>query len=192
MKMAKVLPIKDDQVLKQVEDALLNHFHYGIRNYTIFQMGKVTLLKASDLLKLRYVDVFDEQGNVKLNTYLNSSTVLYLDPIQVDLVRYRIWRETNHINSFWLFPSMQDQQKPLSQHQYYKIMRKVGDLLNLDYLGVDTMRRTGAYQIYQQTHHNITFVMKSLNYTSEKRFITYLGLDDDINQQTLLDSLDFK
>lgn len=192
MEMTKVLPIKDDQILKRVEDTLLNHFQYGIRNYTIFQMGKVTLLKSSDLLKLHYIDAFDEQGNVKLNTYFNSSTVLYLDPVEVDLVRYRIWRETYHVDSSWLFPSMQDQQKHLSQHHYYQIMRKVGDLLNLDYLGADTMRKTGAYQIYQQTHHNITFVMKLLNYTSEKRFITYLGLDDNINQQTLLDSIDFK
>lgn len=98
-KMTKVLLIKDEQVLKRVEDTLLNHFQYGIRNYTIFQMGKVTLLKSSDLLKLRYVDVFDEQGNVKLNTYFNSSTVLYLGSVEVDLVRYRIWRETYHVDS---------------------------------------------------------------------------------------------
>ena len=116
MEMTKVLPIKDDQILKRVEDTLLNHFQYGIRNYTIFQMGKVTLLKSSDLLKLHYIDAFDEQGNVKLNTYFNSSTVLYLDPVEVDLVRYRIWRETYHVDSSWLFPSMQDQQKHLSQN----------------------------------------------------------------------------
>lgn len=126
-----------------------------------------------------------------MNAYLDSSTALYLDPLEVDLVRYRLWRETHRINSMWLFPSMQNQQESLSPHQYYKIMQKVGDLLDLDYLGTDTMRKTGAYQIYQQTHHNITFVMKLLNYTSEKRTLTYLGLDD-INQQTLLDTIDFK
>lgn len=187
----KVLPITNIEILKQVENALLNHFKYGIRNYTIFQVGKVTLLRVSDVLNLRYHDVFDEQGKVKLNAYLDSSTALYLDPLEVDLVRYRLWRETHRINSMWLFPSMQNQQKSLSPHQYYKIMQKVGDLLDLDYLGTDTMRKTGAYQIYQQTHHNITFVMKLLNYTSEKRTLTYLGLDD-INQQTLLDTIDFK
>lgn len=191
MKKTRVLPIKDKQTLKRVEDTLFNRFQYGIRNYTIFQVGKITLLRVSDVLSLRYDDVFDEYGKVKLNAYLNSSTALYLDPLEVDLVRYRLWRETRQINSTWLFPSMQNPDKPLSPHQYYKIMQKVGDLLNLDYLGTDTMRKTGAYQIYQQTHHNIAFVMKLLNYTSEKRTLTYLGLDD-INQQTLLDTIDFK
>lgn len=187
----KILPIKNNQVLKQVEDALLYKFNYGTRNHMIFQVGKVTLLRVSDVLNLHYHDIFNEQGKVKLNTYLDSLTALYLDPLEVDLVRYRLWRETHQINSMWLFPSMQNQQKHLSQHQYYKIMQKVGDLLNLDYLGTDTMRKTGAYQIYQQTHHNIDFVMKLLNYTSEKRTLTYLGLDD-INQQTLLDTIDFQ
>ncbi|MGX5378300.1 tyrosine-type recombinase/integrase [Ligilactobacillus sp. LYQ135] len=191
MKRTKVLPIKDGQILSQVENTLLNHFKYGMRNYTIFQVGKVTLLRVPDILSLYYHDVFDEYGKVKLNAYLNSSTALYLDPLEVDLVRYRLWRETYQINSTWLFPSMQNQNKPLSPHQYYKIMQKVGDLLDLDYLGTDTMRKTWAYQIYQQTYHNIAFVMKLLNYTSEKRALTYLGLDD-INQQALLDTIDFK
>ena len=122
---------------------------------------------------------------------MNSSVTLYLDPLEIDLVRYRLWREAYHINSLWLFPSMQNQQKHLSPHQYYKIMQKVGNLLDLDYLGADTMRKTGAYQIYQQTHHNIAFVMKLLNYTSEKRALTYLGLDH-AKRQTLLDTIDFQ
>ena len=86
----KVLPIKDKQILKQVEDILLNKFQYGMRNYMIFQVGKVTLLRVSDVFNLHYTDVFDEQGKVKLNAYLNLSTALYLDPIEVDLVRYRL------------------------------------------------------------------------------------------------------
>jgi hypothetical protein len=39
-----VLPIKDSNVLKEVQDMLLNNFKAGRRNYTIFQVGKATLL----------------------------------------------------------------------------------------------------------------------------------------------------
>ena len=35
-----VLPIKDSNVLKEVQDTLLNNFKAGRRNYTIFQVGK--------------------------------------------------------------------------------------------------------------------------------------------------------
>ena len=66
-----VLPIKDSNVLKQVQDTLLNNFKAGRRNYTIFQVGKATLLRVSDVLALKMSDVFDEQGNVKNNAYIH-------------------------------------------------------------------------------------------------------------------------
>ncbi|WP_457922166.1 hypothetical protein [Levilactobacillus brevis] len=34
-----VLPIKDSNVLKEVQDTLLNNFKTGRRNYTIFGSG---------------------------------------------------------------------------------------------------------------------------------------------------------
>jgi hypothetical protein len=47
-----VLPIKDSNVLHEVEDTLLHNFKAGRRNYTIFQVGKATLLRVSDVLAL--------------------------------------------------------------------------------------------------------------------------------------------
>ena len=44
-----VLPIKDSNVLKEVQDTLLNNFKAGRRNYTVFQVGKATLLRVSDV-----------------------------------------------------------------------------------------------------------------------------------------------
>ena len=57
-----VLPIKDSNVLKQVQTTLLDSFRAGRRNYTTFQVGKATLLRVSDVLALKMSDVFDEQG----------------------------------------------------------------------------------------------------------------------------------
>ena len=37
-----VLPIKDTNVLHEVEDTLLHKFLEGRRNYTIFQVGKAS------------------------------------------------------------------------------------------------------------------------------------------------------
>lgn len=64
MKKTKVLSIKDEQILKQVENALLNKFQYVICNYAIFQVGKMNLLRISDVLNLYYTDVFDEYEKV--------------------------------------------------------------------------------------------------------------------------------
>lgn len=53
-----VLPIKDSNVLKMVQDTLLDSFRAGRRNYTIFQVGKATLLRVSDVMKLGSVAKF--------------------------------------------------------------------------------------------------------------------------------------
>ena len=53
-----VLPIKDSNILKMVQDTLLDSFRAGRRNYTIFQVGKATLLRVSDVMKLKKTDVF--------------------------------------------------------------------------------------------------------------------------------------
>ena len=48
-----VLPIKDSNILKMVQDTLLDSFRAGRRNYTIFQVGKATLLRVSDVMSLK-------------------------------------------------------------------------------------------------------------------------------------------
>ncbi|TKU11699.1 site-specific integrase, partial [Citrobacter sp. TBCS-15] len=51
--------IKDSNILKIVQDTLLDSFRAGRRNYTIFQVGKATLLRVSDVMKLKKTDVFN-------------------------------------------------------------------------------------------------------------------------------------
>lgn len=62
-----VLPIKDTNILHEVQDTLLNNFRYGRRNYTIFQVGKATLLRVSDVLALRRNEIFDNDGTMGLS-----------------------------------------------------------------------------------------------------------------------------
>lgn len=59
----EVLPIKDSNVLHQVQQCLLTNFQAGQRNFTISQVGKATLLRVSDILRLKRADVFDEHGS---------------------------------------------------------------------------------------------------------------------------------
>lgn len=67
-----VKPIKDSNILEEVENSLRNDFETGERNYAIFQTGKATLLRVSDVLALKKSDVFDEDGRVKKNATLGT------------------------------------------------------------------------------------------------------------------------
>lgn len=192
-----VLPIKDDEVLKQVQDTLLNNFKSGRRNYTIFQVGKATLLRVSDVLRLKQADVFDDYGAIKQHAFIKDKktgkrNTLYLKPVMMDLVMYQQWLKRNGYEGTteWLFPSTTRPQKHIDERQFYNVMAKVGDLLDINYLGTHTMRKTGAYRAYVQSNYNIGLVMKLLNHSSEAMTLAYLGLDQ-VSREHMLDKIDF-
>ena len=192
-----VLPIKDDEVLKQVQDTLLNNFKSGRRNYTIFQVGKATLLRVSDVLRLKQADVFDDYGAIKQHAFIKDKktgkrNTLYHKPVMMDLVMYQQWLKRNGYEGTteWLFPSTTRPQKHIDERQFYNVMAKVGDLLGINYLGTHTMRKTGAYRVYVQSNYNIGLVMKLLNHSSEAMTLAYLGLDQ-VSREHMLDKIDF-
>lgn len=112
---------------------------------------------------------------------------MYLRPIERDLEDYYDLLEQYELRhpgqtifqSEWLFPSMSRPGKHIDERRYYMIMHPVGEILNINYLGTHTMRKTGAYRIYEQSHHNIALVMKLLNHSSEKMTLEYLDLDQE-------------
>lgn len=161
---------------------MLNNFKAGRRSYTIFQVGKATLLRVSDVLALRRTEIFNDDETVVKNAYIRDKktgrpNILYLKPVKQDLLTYFQWLNQQNLHSDWLFPSIQHPNRHITEKQFYKIIAKTGDLLGIDYLGTHTMRKTGAYRVYTQNHYNIGLVMSLLKHSSEAMTLKYLGLD---------------
>ena len=190
-----VLPIKDTNVLHEVEDTLLHNFREGRRNYTIFQVGKATLLRVSDVLALRRSEIYEDDGTIKKNAYIRDKktgkpNILYLKPVKQDLIDYFNWLNEKNIQSEWLFPSSRDYSRHITEKQFYKVMAKTVDLLGINYPGTHSMRKSGAYRVYTQTHYNIGLVMSLLNHSSEAMTLKYLGLDQ-VSREKMLDEVKF-
>ena len=190
MVVQKVLPIKDTNTLHEIEDCLRDNFKFGLRNYTIFKLGLVTMLRVSDLLALRRSEIFKDDGTIKLNAYTvdqktGKHNILYLKPAIYDLSQYIKWLNDHYPDSEWLFPSSQHPENHISIKQYYKVIRRVSDLLEIDYLGTHTMRKTGAYRVYVQSNYDIALVMSLLNHSSQAMTLRYLGLDQVSREQKL-------
>lgn len=192
-----VLPIKDSNVLAEVQDTLLHNFKAGRRNYTIFQVGKATLLRVSDVLRLKQTDVFDDYGAIRQHAFIKDKktgkpNTLYLRPVMSDLAIYQQWLKRNRYEgrTEWLFPSTIRPDKHIDERQFYNVMHRVGELLDINYLGTHTMRKTGAYRVYVQSNYNIGLVMRLLNHSSEAMTLAYLGLDQ-VSREQMLDKIDF-
>ena len=146
-------------------------------------------------MKLRWVDVFNENGTLRQNAFIHDRktgkpNTLYLKPVQTELLLHRQWLLDHKLASEWLLPSIQPPDRHLTEKQFYKIMSKVGDLLGINYLGTHTMRKTEAYRVYAQSNYNIGRVMRLLNHSSESMKLTYLSLDQ-ASQETMLNQIDF-
>lgn len=195
MVVQKVLPIKDTEVLHEVEDTLLHNFKFGRRNYTIFKVGLVTMLRISDLLALRRNDIYNNDDSINSNAFIvdqktGKHNILYLKPAFNDLSIYIRWLDQHYPNSEWLFPSSEHPENHISIKQFYKVIRRVGDLLGIDYLGTHTMRKTGAYRVYVQSNYDIGLVMSLLNHSSQAMTLRYLGLDQ-VSKEKKLDLIRF-
>ncbi|MEK3679839.1 site-specific integrase, partial [Lactobacillus crispatus] len=59
-----------------------------------------------------------------------------------------------------------------------------------NWIGSHSMRKTGAFMVYQQTNHNTALVMKMLNHSSEAMTLRYLGLEQE-RREALLDQVNF-
>ena len=141
-----VLPIKDSNILKMVQDTLLDSFRAGRRNYTIFQVGKAPLLRVSDVMKLKKTDVFNLDGTVKQTAFIHDQktgkgNTLYLKPVQQDLMLYHAWLIQQNMNSEWLFPSTSHPDRHITDKQFYKVMARVGELLGINYLGTGSVAK---------------------------------------------------
>lgn len=146
-------------------------------------------------MTLKKADVFNPDGTVKQTVFIHDRktgkpNTLYLKPVQQDLLVYHGWLVQQNINSDWLFSSTAHPDLHITEKQFYKIMAKVGDLLDLDYLGTHTMRKTDAYRVYVQSNYNIGLVMHLLNHSSEAMTLAYLGLDQASTEE-MLDNIDF-
>lgn len=106
-------------------------------------------------MHLKQQDVFNPDGTVKQTAFIHDkktgkANTLYLKPIQNDLIQYQRWLTQQNLTTIWLSPLTQHPDQHITEKQFYKIMHKVGDLLNINYLGTHTMRKTGAYRVYIQ------------------------------------------
>ena len=112
-----------------VQDTLLDSFRAGRRNYTIFQVGKATLLRVSDVMTLKKSDIYNSDGSVKHTAFIHDkktdkANTLYLKPVQQDLLQYHDWLVQENINSEWLFPSASHHNRHITEKQFYKVISR--------------------------------------------------------------------
>ena len=183
-------PIRNKKTIKAIEMYLKNT---NFRNYGLFKVQLNTGLRISDVVKLKYDDVFDKNGNIKKHISLTEKKTKKNRIIFINNELKTVCKELKdyfNIKSWqYIFKSRKGQNKPLTTTQVHRIYQTIGKTFNLDNFNSHSLRKTFCYFIYQK-NKDINLIMKIMNHSSAAITLRYIGItDDDIDD--IYSSLDF-
>lgn len=179
-KATKVDPIKRPSDIKKIRFYLKGS---NLRDYALFVCGTNFLLRASDLVQIKWKDVLgtdyfivtEKKTQKPRRVRINSDARDALDLLEADLTDY------NHDD--YVFKSRKYGQA-LSVKSVYRIINQTCKELNIKgNFGSHTLRKTGAYKIYvdniAENPMIISYLQKILNHRSQSTTLRYIGIEQE-------------
>ena len=185
--MAATEPIKDKEQLHALADYFLKNRKY--RDYAMYILGIHTTLRISDLLKLRWSDVYDENRQ-QFHTHVNviehktgKQKSIALNPTAVDALRLYL----PHRKSEWLFVSRNGGNAPITRQQAWRIMRNACTALGInEKIACHGLRKTWGYHAWTSQSVSPVVIMDIYNHSSYDVTKRYLGVaQDDLDRAYL-------
>lgn len=156
----------------------------AIRDLAMFNTGVDTMLRASDLLKLRVIDVADHESAIIEEFAIRqkktkNTQVVALSHNSRDALKAWI-SATGKTSEDFLFTSIGNRNTggPLSRNQYANLVKKWASHARLDPKRHSThsMRRSKSAAVYQATH-NLRACQHLLGHKSIASTASYLAVD---------------
>ena len=182
--MGAVDPIKDRKKIKRIKKMLLEDKKY--RELALFKLGLNSALRVSDLLRLRWRDVFDENGRYKAQVSLKEKktgktkgfplekeTKKYLDKIReegfvYDEAEYVFKSHSNrNLTGHWSRQYVYDFLNSYARRAHVK-----------GRIGSHTMRKSFGYHAYQKGV-SIEKLQKIFNHSSKRQTLDYIGITQE-------------
>ena len=189
--MGTTQPIKNKKDITALKEYFLTE-DFNLRNYTLITMGINTALRISDILALRWKDVYntDEQS---FRSHLNKreqktgkSTCIALNQSVIQaLTLYRNSISVLSEQAFIFYGKTPD--RPLCRSQAYRIIKNACHQLRLpDNISCHSLRKTFGYQALQA---GVTPAILMLIYNHSSFQVTkrYLGIDQDDKDNIFLE-----
>ncbi len=184
--MAATQPIRDKQQIRAMADYFLEHDQF--RNYALLSIGIHTALRISDILKLKWTDIYDENRDVfyshislteqktgKKKTIALNKQVIYA------LRQYLPYRRGAYI-----FASRRGT-GPISRVQAWRIIREAAEALGLgDGIACHSLRKTWGYHAWTSQEVSPVVIMDIYNHSNYEVTRRYLGIaQDDLDKAYL-------
>ncbi len=159
------------------------------RNYLLIETGLNTALRISDILSLRWKDVYDfERGVCREHLFITekktdkNSMILINRNMKETLEEYYQYlkeqKEAPDAEGF-LFESSKKPGYPLSRVQAFRIIKEAATACHLDgIISCHSLRKTFGYRAWQQGIEP-ALLMNIYNHSSFQVTVRYLGIEQD-------------
>lgn len=186
------------QPIRKAEDLLRFKRYYrdqnpNMRNYLLIVTGLNTALRISDVLRLRWGDVYDlKKGICREHLFITEqktekdSLILINRNIREALEEYREYlskiKRAPDEGQF-LFESSKREGQPISRVQAFRIVKEAADACHLDgIISCHSLRKTFGYYAWKQGIQP-ALLMNIYNHSSFQVTIRYLGIEQDDRDQ---------
>lgn len=188
--MSKTQPIKELEQINALKEYFLIRGQF--RNYALIVLGMNTSLRISDILDLRWKDIYNyrydkfkkhlvviEKKTRKKNTIALNKAIIEA----LDLLRRK---ERGLSPDDYIFVSQKGVNKPITRQCAYRIIRGAGKVLGFEEaITCHSLRKTFGYQAWKKGVPP-ALLMSIYNHSSYEITKRYLGISQDERDQVFM------
>lgn len=177
--MAATEPIRDKEQLKALADYYLQRGQF--RNYTLIVMGVYTALRISDLLQMKWSDVYNE----KRQTFYTHVTIIEQKTGKMKTIALN----KQVLNALCLyFPQRHGEyifsssrgEKAISRVQAWRIIHEAVENVGIsDKISCHSLRKTWGYHAWTSGEVSPVIIMNIYNHSDYEVTKRYLGVAQD-------------
>lgn len=169
-------PIRDLSLIQKIKNSLTSK----PRTWMLFTLGINTGLRISDMLKLKVDEVSGSHIRIREGK-TGKQKLFFINPIlRQDLDQYILHAGIDG----YLFPSMNDQSKPISRFCAHKLLKDIANEFGLKSFSAHSLRKTFGSVYYQRTK-DIALLQQIFNHSSQAITLRYIGWSQEVADQSL-------
>lgn len=181
--MATSQPIRYKEDLQN----FLDYYHFDkihLRNYALIVVGLNTALRISDILNLKWKDVYDfDREELRLHITVEekktgkTACIILNDMVKTTLDDYFI--ECGPLPEHYLFSRKNNRCHPINRSTAYRIIRNAATKCGMpEHITPHSMRKTFGYQAWQKGTPPV-LIMDIFNHSSFHITRRYLGIEQE-------------